>query len=109
MCGRYVRTTPIEQFAELFQAEGHPECWPSYNIPPITKVLVARNTHEGGRELTALKWGLVPACSDEPKTEYSTINGRAETVAHKPAFRSEFRHRRCLPAFFVFVPTGPER
>lgn len=98
MCGRYVRTTPIEQFAKLFHAEGHPECWPSYNIPPSTKVLVARNTPEGGRELAALKWGLVPAWSDEPKTEYSTINARAETVAQKPAFRSAFRHRRCLIA-----------
>ena len=98
MCGRYIRTTPIEQFAELFHAEGHPECWPSYNIPPSTKVLVARNTPEGGRELAALKWGLVPAWSDEPKTEYSTINARSETVAQKPAFRSAFRHRRCLIA-----------
>jgi putative SOS response-associated peptidase YedK len=98
MCGRYIRTTPIEQFAQLFQAEGHPECWPSYNIAPSSQVLVARNTPEGGRELTALKWGLVPAWSDEPKTEYRTINARAETVAQKPAFRSAFRHRRCLIA-----------
>ena len=98
MCGRYVRTTPIEQFAKLFHAEGHPECWPSHNIAPSSKVLVARNTPEEGLELAALKWGLVPAWSDEPKTEYSTINARAETVAQKPAFRSAFRHRRCLIA-----------
>ena len=108
MCGRYVRTTPIEQFAKLFHAEGHPECWPSYNIPPSTKVLVARNTPEGGRELAALKWGLVPAWSDEPKTEYSTINARAETVAQKPAFRSAFRHRRCLIASDGFYEWHPQ-
>ena len=105
MCGRYIQTTPIEQFAELFQAKGHPECWPSYNIAPSSQVLVARNAPEGGRELAALKWGLVPACSDEPKTAYSTINARAETVAQKPAFRSAFRHRRCLIGNGPAVPS----
>ena len=108
MCGRYIRTTPMEEFAKLFNAEGHPECWPSYNIPPSTKVLVARNTPEGGRELAALKWGLVPAWSDEPKTEYSTINARAETVAQKPTFRSAFRHRRCLIATDGFYEWHPQ-
>ena len=39
-----------------------------------------------------VRWGLIPAWSKEPKTEYSTINARAETVAAKPAFRC----RRCL-------------
>jgi putative SOS response-associated peptidase YedK len=108
MCGRFIRTTPIEQFAKLFQAHGHPESWASYNIAPSTKVLVARNTPEGGRELEALKWGLVPAWSDEPKTEYSTINARAETVAQKPAFRSAFRHRRCLIASDGFYEWHPQ-
>ena len=98
MCGRFVRTTPIEQFAELFYAQGHPDCWPSYNIAPSSQVLAARNTEQGQRELVTLKWGLVPAWSAEPKTAYSTINARAETVAQKPAFRSAFRHRRCLIA-----------
>ncbi|HRH75620.1 MAG TPA: SOS response-associated peptidase [Zoogloea sp.] len=98
MCGRYVRITPIAQFAYLFQAQGHPDCWASYNIAPSTQVLVARNAAQGGRELVTMKWGLVPARSAEPKTAYSTINARAETVAQKPAFRSAFRHRRCLIA-----------
>jgi putative SOS response-associated peptidase YedK len=60
--------------------------------------LAARIAEHGARELVALKWGLVPAWSAEPKTVYSTINARAETVAQKPAFRSAFRHRRCLIA-----------
>ena len=108
MCGRFVRTTPIEQFAELFHAQGHPECWPSYNIAPSTHVLAARNAEHGRRELVALKWGLVPAWSAEPKTAYSTINARAETVAQKPAFRSAFRHRRCLVAADGFYEWHPQ-
>ena len=42
------------------------------------------------------RWGLVPSWSKEPRTKYSTINARLETVADKPAYRNAFRHRRCL-------------
>lgn len=45
-----------------------------------------------------MRWGLVPAWSKEPRTEFATFNARAESVAEKPAFRTAFRHRRCLIA-----------
>ncbi|MGH8489617.1 MAG: SOS response-associated peptidase family protein [Gammaproteobacteria bacterium] len=48
----------------------------SYNVAPIQAVLLARNAEDGGRELAALHWGLIPAWSKEPKTPYSTINAR---------------------------------
>ena len=38
----------------------------------------------------------MPAWSKEPRTKYSTINARRETVADRPAYRNAFRHRRCL-------------
>ena len=43
-----------------------------------------------------MKWGLVPGWAKEPKTPFSMINARAETVAHKPSFRKSFMSRRCL-------------
>ena len=43
-----------------------------------------------------LRWGLIPAWAPEPRTGYSTINARAETVAEKPTYRQAFRRRRCL-------------
>ena len=98
MCGRYIRTTPIERYAALFTAPGFVEAKTSYNIAPSSQVLLARNNARGGRELAALKWGLVPAWSKESRTEYSTINARAETIDEKPAFRSAFKTRRCLIA-----------
>ncbi len=55
------------------------------NIAPTQDVVAARNAFEGGRELVALHWGLVPHWAKEPKTGYSTINARAETVAERPA------------------------
>ena len=42
------------------------------------------------------RWGLVPYWSKMPRTGYSTINARIESVAEKPAYRESFRHRRCL-------------
>lgn len=108
MCGRFVRFTPVERFAVLFRAAGHPDCPASYNIAPSTKILVARNAADGSRELALLKWGLVPAWSDEPKTAYSTINARAETVAEKPTYRAAFRHRRCLIAADGFYEWQPQ-
>jgi putative SOS response-associated peptidase YedK len=108
MCGRFVRYTPVERFAELFQAHGTVAAQASYNIAPSSRILVARNTPDGQRELALLKWGLVPAWSDEPKTAYSTINARAETVAEKPAYRSAFRHRRCLIAADGFYEWHPQ-
>lgn len=96
MCGRFVRTSPVERFAELFGADGHPPAPPSHNIAPGARLLAARTGAEGHLELCLLKWGLVPAWSDEPRTAYSTINARAETVAEKPAYRAAFRKRRCL-------------
>jgi putative SOS response-associated peptidase YedK len=101
MCGRYVRYTSPDRFAELFGCDygaADIDSAPSYNVAPSQRVLAARAKPDGGRELAALKWGLLPAWSREPKTPYSTINARAETVAEKPFFRSAFRHRRCLIA-----------
>lgn len=48
--------------------------------------------------MAVLKWGLVPSWSKTSKTEYSTINARAETIADKPAYRSAFHQKRCLIA-----------
>lgn len=80
-----------------------------YNIAPSQSVAAIRVlSGEEGRELVSLRWGLIPHWAKEAKSEYSTINARAETVAEKPTFRAAFRRRRCLiPAdgFFEWSPT----
>lgn len=103
MCGRFIRTTPIERYSALFSAPSSVELKASYNIAPSSQILLARNNAKGGRELVALKWGLVPSWSREPKTEYSTINARAETIDEKPTFKSAFKSRRCLIASDGFI------
>lgn len=61
--------------------------------------------------LAMMKWGLIPAWSKEPKASFSNINARRETVDKSAAFRSAFKHRRCLmPAdgFFEWSPGSPK-
>ncbi len=81
--------------ARHFGVQDPPQLAPRYNIAPSTDIAVIRQEHDN-RQCILMRWGLVPAWSKEPKTAYSTINARAETVADKPAFRDAFRKRRCL-------------
>ncbi|MGA7180501.1 MAG: SOS response-associated peptidase [Thiobacillaceae bacterium] len=73
-----------------------PEFRPRYNLAPSQPVMAVRLDPQGQRELVTLRWGLIPHWAKEPKTEYSTINARAETVAEKPLYREAFKRRRCL-------------
>lgn len=100
MCGRFALSSQVKVIAKHF---GVPEAGvrveegpPRYNIAPSTPILAVRLDSAGERELVKLKWGLLPSCSVEPKTSYSTSNARAETVDTKPAFRAAFKRRRCL-------------
>lgn len=97
MCGRFTLHTPEARLAETFQLDRRPRLdpGPRYNIAPSQDIFVIRNSGTG-RELRLARWGLVPGWSREPRTRYSTINARIETVADKPAYRAAFRSRRCL-------------
>lgn len=96
MCGRFALNSPPQRIAQHFSLDDVPELVPRYNIAPSQVIPLVRHNAEAKREMALVRWGLIPAWSKEPKTEYSTINARAETVASKPAFRSAFRSRRCL-------------
>jgi putative SOS response-associated peptidase YedK len=100
MCGRF--TLAVQRLEGLESALAGdfktplPTLEPRYNIAPSQAIPIVRRAGDSTCELVFAKWGLVPSWSDSPKLTYSTINARAETVAGKPAFRSAFRHRRCL-------------
>jgi putative SOS response-associated peptidase YedK len=70
---------------------------PSYNVAPQSYQPVVRLSSETGeRELTVMRWGLVPYWSKDGKASFSTINAKSETVATSPAFREAWKNRRCL-------------
>lgn len=115
MCGRYATFGPVslsraakevladlevDLISEIHQREDQ------FNIAPTQRALVmAQGAH--GYEVKALRWGLIPSWSTDPKMGAKMINARAETVATKPAFRSAFKKRRCLvPASGYFEWKG---
>lgn len=102
MCGRFTLKTPANVLIEHFQLEGIPTdelplIEPRNNICP-TQDIVALRAGSGprGREMTMMRWGLIPSWADDPKIGNRMINARGETVAEKPSFRRAFRNRRCL-------------
>lgn len=97
MCGRFSQTQTAEAIARSFQIAEVPPLTPRYNIAPTQPVATVLQILENkDRQLRMLHWGLIPSWAKDPKMGSKLINARAETVAEKPAFRSAFRHRRCL-------------
>ncbi len=96
MCGRFAFYSPTEATAALFRVSAVPEVKPRYNIAPTQDIAAIRVGADDSRELTLLRWGLVPFWAKEPSIGNRMINARAETVAEKPSFRAAYRHRRCL-------------
>ena len=96
MCGRFAFYSPTEATAALFGASGSLDMKPRYNIAPTQDIAAIRQNPEQGRELTALRWGLIPFWAKDKSIGNRMINARAETVAEKPAFRAAYRRRRCL-------------
>ena len=96
MCGRYELHTHPAAIALTFGLPFPPEIGPRYNIAPMQDVPVVRLNRSGERELTQVRWGLVPRWAKDPSIGARLINARAETVADKPAFRMALRKHRCL-------------
>ena len=82
---------------------------PRYNIAPTQPVAVIRqNSKEPVRELSLMRWGLIPSWAKDSSTA-RMINARSETASTKPAFRDALKSRRCLipaDAFYEWMRTG---
>ncbi len=108
MCGRFTQHLSWAELHYLADLIGRPRnLAPRYNIAPTTQIEVIRR-HDGGIELTPMRWGLVPLWWKKSLSELpATFNARAETVAEKPMFRSAFKSRRCIiPASGFYEWTG---
>ncbi len=103
MCGRYRLSRRKQILEERFDAVSDPasdeaEDWrPRYNIAPSQPVPVVRQRpNQARRELSVMRWGLIPSWATDPAIGYKTINARAETVTTTASFRDAFRSQRCL-------------
>jgi putative SOS response-associated peptidase YedK len=111
MCGRYRLSRRKQLVEEYFDtASDEPEWTPRYNIAPTQPVPVIRqNPKEPRRELSLMRWGLIPSWAKDPFGSAKMINARSETAGIKPAFRDALKSRRCLiPAdgFYEWKRTG---
>lgn len=101
MCGRFTLHTPEAKIRNAFHLDellSHTTplgLKSRYNVAPSQDVPIIRETN-AGREMVLARWGLVPHWSKEPKTKYSTINARIESVAEKSTYRTPFKRQRCL-------------
>ena len=97
MCGRFTLRTPAKDIVKMFGLIEAPELKPRYNIAPTQQIVAIKLDPESGtRQLSLLRWGLIPSWADDPSIGNRMINARADTVAVKPAFRSAFKKGRCL-------------
>jgi putative SOS response-associated peptidase YedK len=111
MCGRYRLSRRKQIVEEHFDSVSGEEDWaPRFNIAPTQSVPVIRqNPKEPIRELSLMRWGLIPSWAKDVSVAASMINARSETAATKPAFRDALKSRRCLiPAdgFYEWSRTG---
>jgi putative SOS response-associated peptidase YedK len=87
MCGRYRPSRRKQIVEEYFDSLSSEEDWsPRYNIAPTQPVPVIRqNSKEGIRELSLIRWGLIPSWASNASVAASMINARSETASTKPA------------------------
>jgi len=93
--GRFTLRTPAHLLIQHFGLRGEMQLPLQYNIAPTQQVAVVRQT-DSGRELSTMRWGLVPSWADDPKIGYKLINARSEDAATKPSVRSAMKKRRSL-------------
>ena len=86
---------------------------PRQSVAPTQFVpVIRRNPSTAGRELSQVRWGLVPSWAKDSSKAAAMINARSETAASKPAFYDALKFRRCLiPAdgFYEWQKVGKAR
>ena len=114
MCGRYRLSRRKQLIEDHFDTEPWDDDWsPRFNIAPTQSIPVVRqHPKELVRQLSLMKWGLIPHWAKNHFIATNTINAKSETAANKPAFRDPLKFRRCLvpaDAFYEWKRTGESK
>jgi|ERR1700730_14182843 len=105
MCGAYgFSVNNAKAVYDRFEVVNQlPDLKPRFNLRPgqMNPVITAHSPNE----ISRMFWGLIPYFAKDEHYQHHTINARAETVAHLPAFRGPLRHHRCIiPATGFYEP-----
>src|ERR1700691_583291 len=98
MCGRYRLSRRKQIIEEHFDALSGEEDWsPRYNVAPTQPIPVIRqHPKEPVRELSLMRWGLIPSWAKNSSAAARMINARSETASTRTTFRDALKSRRCL-------------
>lgn len=108
MCSRYALTSAPEAVRTYFGHVNEMAYPPRYNIAPSQPVAIVRLDYARQREMTLVRWGLIPSWIKDAAKVSMMFNARAETASVKPSFRGSMRHKRCLvPADAFYEWSGP--
>ena len=97
MCGRYRLSRRKQVVEEYFDCVSDEPDWiPRYNIAPTHPIpIIRQHPKEPIRELSLVRWGLIPSWAKDPSVAAKMINARSETAGTKPTFRDALKSRRC--------------
>lgn len=98
MCGRYRLSRRKQIISNYFETVAWEDDWsPRFNVAPTQPIPVIRqHPKEPIRQISTMRWGLVPHWAKAPSIATAAINAKSETAATKPAFRDPLKLRRCL-------------
>jgi putative SOS response-associated peptidase YedK len=97
MCGRYRLSRRKQFIADHFDATGDDDWEPRYNVAPTQSILIVRqHPNEPRRDLSLVRWGLIPSWSKDASSAARMINARSETASTLPTFREALKSRRCI-------------
>jgi putative SOS response-associated peptidase YedK len=116
MCGRARLSSDVSEIKLVFSIPPErptPNIPANWNAAPSEDLPVVRyDAKAGQRGLDVMRWGLVPFWAKAIKVGFANINGKAEGIDTKPAFREAFVRRRCLipfDCFYEWKKLGKER
>jgi putative SOS response-associated peptidase YedK len=114
MCGRYRLSRRKQIVEEYFDTTSSDQEWKlRYNVASTQPVpVICQNPNEPFRELSLIRWGLIPSWATDPSVAARMINARSETASAKPTFCDALKSRRCLiPAngFYEWSRTGKSK
>jgi len=98
MCGRYRLSRRKQIIEEHFDVVSGEEDWrPRYNVAPTQPVpSIRQHPKERRRELSLVRWDLIPSWAKDASRAAGMINARSETAATRPAFLDALKSRRCI-------------